>query len=317
MSAIPFYESDAYDSLATKEDILACFRLILGRFPQRHEWAGHAARVGQPLTDVVSTFLNSPEFDYRGLIRHVPTRAEWVECVDGFQIYAFADDPYVGMGLVKDKNYEPHVSGVFGQCLKPGMHVLDVGANIGFYTLLAASKVGQDGKVTAVEPNPDNGSMILASQERNGFGNIRILQAAAYDEWTTLRLFTDGSNGTVMPGGGGGRSVMALPLGACLRDQRVDLMKIDVEGAEGRAVLGMIEVIDRQRPLVFSELTPSALPSLSGMSGEEYVGLFISRGYHIQVLQPNGPVDCGTDPGRVIAEYKRFGAPHVDILCKV
>jgi FkbM family methyltransferase len=317
MTDIPFYESSAFDPLATEGDILACFRLILGRHPQAQEWLGHVTRVGQPLSEVISTYVNSAEFHNRSLMGHVPTSVELVECAAGFQMYACADDPHVGSGVIRDKNYEPQVSCVFRERLKPGMHVLDVGANIGFYTMLAASRVGDRGSVTAVEPNPANVSLILASQQRNSFGNIRVIQAAAYDKWTTLRLFSDYSNGTVMSSGGGGSSVMAFPLGAFLRDQQVDLMKIDVEGAEGRSILGMIEVIDRCHPVVFSEFTPGFMPANSGMSGEQYLNLFISRGYRIQVLHPGGPADCGTDPRRVMAEYELSGLPHLDILCEV
>ena len=83
---------------------------------------------------------------------------------------------------------------------------------------------------------------------------------------------------------------MALPLSACLPcTERIDVIKIDVEGAEGRALRGMSELIDRYQPVIFSEFTPSMLPSMSGMSPREYLKLFTSRNYSLAVLGPSGP----------------------------
>jgi FkbM family methyltransferase len=316
----PSFEQGAFNPFATEEDIRNCFRLILGRFPQDQEWPGHSARAGERLANVISTFVNSLEFHNRGLMERTDTRFELVK-LDGFSMYGSPDDLAVGKVLIGAGNYEPSVSNMFRKYLKPGMRVLDVGANIGFYAMLAASRVGPTGTVIAVEPNPANVSLMMASRALNGFENVRIVQAAAYDKWDTLCLFVDASNGCVAPVTSDQPSalrntVMALPLGVFLLGGGVDLIKIDVEGAEGRAVNGMIEVIERCRPTIFSEFTPEAMPSMSGMSAEDYLNLFILRGYRVQVLQLSGPVDCGNDARRVLTEYARCGRDHVDILCE-
>jgi predicted methyltransferase len=69
--------------------------------------------------------------------------------------------------LQKGKLYEPEVTAVFGRVLRPGDVVIDVGANVGWFTLLAASLVGPGGKVVACEPGPDNLAKLQANIDRS------------------------------------------------------------------------------------------------------------------------------------------------------
>ena len=221
--------------------------------------------------------------------------------------------------ILEHRNYEPEVSSVFARKLRPGMHVLDIGANIGYYTFLAASIVGPSGKVWAIEPNSKNVAFLLATRARNGFGHIEIIQAAASDRWEVLSLDTANSNGTARPSVGVVPAnfvnpVMALPLAACLpSNESLDVIKIDVEGAEGKAMRGMLALIERHRPVIFSEFTPSALLSMSGMSPREYLELFTSRNYSLAVLEHSGPramtVDALLEHAAAVASDS-----HLDIL---
>src|SRR3972149_5492657 len=79
---------------------------------------------------------------------------------------------------------------VFEQYLKPGMIALDLGANIGFYTMLARSLVGPEGEVFAFEPSPDNTNLIRASVKENSFENVVVVEDAVADMVgkTTLHL---------------------------------------------------------------------------------------------------------------------------------
>lgn len=322
MSTYPILKDVPFPPTATDEDILNCFRLILGRYPEPGEWLGHSARVGERLADVVKTYINSLEFHKRGLLTHLDeVRIEQIQ-LDGFAMYASPDDLAVGKPLLALRDYEPYVSGVFRQRVSSGMQVLDIGANIGFYSLLAASIVGPQGVVWAVEPNPSNVGMILRSRASNNFEHLRVIQAAAHDRWEVLTLFTDQTNGAVAPCATTGQevvrnTVMGLPVRSMLPEgARVDVVKIDVEGAEGIAMLGMLDVLDRCRPLVFTEFTPSAMPQMSQMSGEEYLKLFTDRHYHLKVLSPDGLIECGADIQAAMREFDNAGLSHMDLLCE-
>lgn len=310
-----------FDPLTTEEDIYYCFRLILGRRPHKEEWPGHSSRVGQRLRDVVATYVNSLKFANRGMFR--PSSKDIVELqLHEFLIYVQAGDFGVGMQLMRQRDYEVNVSRVFRQILKPGMHVLDIGANIGFYTLLAASRVGAGGIVWAVEPNPANMRLLIASKARNGFTNVRTIQAAAAKSWDTLALFEDQSNGAVAPIRTNRpemirQTVMAVPMSSVVGQERVDVVKIDVEGFGGIAIQGMLELIDRCQPKIFTQFTPAALPGMSGMTGEEYLKILGDRGYGFHVLSTQGVIPCGTDGGRVMKEFRATGLAHIDLLCEV
>ena len=132
-----------YDATATADDILACFRLILGRNPNPEEWAGHLGLAGQDLGLVVANYVGSAEFASRGLLSAKPPGDVQLATLDGYQIYASATDEAVGRHVVGG-SYEPYVAAVLRRHLRPGLSVLDVGANIGVFTLLAASACWPD-----------------------------------------------------------------------------------------------------------------------------------------------------------------------------
>ncbi|MBV9812943.1 MAG: FkbM family methyltransferase, partial [Acetobacteraceae bacterium] len=167
-----------YEPAANESDIVSCFRLLLGRAPNREEWRGHVSRVGEPLAGVVASYLNSLEFTRRGLLAQDALRRVETSQLEGFAIFTYADDAAIGRHVSAD-NYERDVTAVIRRLLRPGMGVIDVGANIGYFTMLAASLVGSTGYVIAIEPNPDNAKLLEASRRANGFSHVTVCQTAA------------------------------------------------------------------------------------------------------------------------------------------
>src|SRR5712691_1906183 len=125
-----------YCKIATPEDIFYCFRLLLGRCPNPEEWPGHASRAGEDIEKVVSGFVTCHEFAARGLLRN--TYQDKVELVrfPNFSVFASIDDLAVGNHVVVGRAYEPPVAAVLSRHVKPGMAVVDIGANIGYLTML-------------------------------------------------------------------------------------------------------------------------------------------------------------------------------------
>ena len=171
---------------ATAEDIYYCFRLLLGRNPSPTEWSGHSSLAGNDLSSVVRSYLDSPEFANRGLIARSLASDITLTEAPGFLIYTVADDLAVGKHVAAG-GYELHVAAVLRSRLQPGMGVIDLGANIGFFTMLAASLVGAEGTVLAVEPNLANVRMIEASRRANGFGHVSIAACGAGPRPASLR----------------------------------------------------------------------------------------------------------------------------------
>jgi FkbM family methyltransferase len=307
---------------ATAEDIFYCFRLLLGRNPNPEEWPGHSSRAGEDLESVVSSYVTSREFAVRGLLNK--TYRDQVELVQFpcFSIYASNDDLAIGHHVLGGHPYEPGIAATFNRYVKPGMAVVDVGANIGCLTMLLASLVEASGLVVAVEPNPENIKLLEASRRVNGFDQVLVIQAAAGRRTGLLALNVSHSNGMTgeLPEDAdavfASHPVPCFALDAILpKARRIDLIKIDTEGAELNALIGLSETINRDRPVIVSEFSPATLPGISRCSGPEYLRFLIARGYRIGVIERDGTeTGFGDDVDGVMSAYSRSGVDHIDII---
>jgi FkbM family methyltransferase len=256
---------------ATEADIAACFRLLLGRVPTDAEWVAYRTLLGQPVQAVVQAFLDSPEHARRvrgdGLAGSVRLTQK-----DGFALYTDDNDLAVGRHVAGGV-YEPEIAAQLRAHLRPGMAMLDVGANIGLFTMLGASLVGPTGHVTAVEPNPSNIRMIEASRRANGFDHVVVAGCAVGQAVGVLELQSSYSNGmTSAPGGDlaallEARLVPAVPLARLLPERPIGFIKIDCEGAEYTALSSIRDRLRRDRPVIVSEFNPGLLEPNSGVPG--------------------------------------------------
>jgi FkbM family methyltransferase len=143
---------------------------------------------------------------------------------------------------------------------REGMNFLDVGAHIGKYTLRASGEVGKEGKVISIEPNPDNFSLLLKNIELNGLTNCIPLNMAAYNRDAEIDLFfgMTPARGSVVENFGRGQcTVKARTLDSVLAEigiERVDLIKIDVEGAEYEALKGLENTLKDKDPMLIIEI---------------------------------------------------------------
>lgn len=305
-----------FGETATLEDLFYCFRLLLGRKPSAAEMKMLAWRAGQRLEDVVATFLRSSEFDSRNLLGSRSLDDTRLAELNGFSIYYQSGDIDAGQAIAQGV-YEPEIERLFRERVKPGMTVADVGANIGFYTMLSASMVGASGRVVAIEPNPVNVKLIEASRRENSFENVELHAVAANDTPGVLVLNTQYSNGFVRGLGDNLNSlfrseiVYGAQLDRLLKLDRLDFLKIDVEGAEHRALTGFREALSRFRPTIVTEFSPLVLPN----EGADYLGFLLELGYRLGVVQPSGGiVDLGADSAAVIQAWRDRGIDHIDLL---
>ena len=211
-----------------------------------------------------------------------------VRCkVGDVELFADAADAAVTPGL-RSGEYEPHLTAVFERYCTPGATVVDVGANLGYYALLAAKLVGPGGRVVALEPNSENCRLLLSSLRLGGVANVQLFPVAA-DATTGWAYYSThvGSNGGFVEDG----DLLAHP-GVVVPTFRIDdivqgpvaFLKMDVEGAEGRVVKGASRLIERDRPIVTTELKSEMLERVSGMTVRDYLGYFEGLGYALSVL---------------------------------
>lgn len=309
--------------MADTEDIAACFRLLLGRSPHPEEWTGHNLQVGEKLDRVVAGYVTSLEFARRNLLGQDQTAEIGLADLPGFSIYAAADDAAVGRH-VRGNNYELDVTAVFRRLLGPGMGVVDIGANIGYFTMLSASLVGPTGHVLAIEPNPRNARMLEASRRVNDFGQVTLSQTAAGPQTGLLVLHRSHSNGTTSAPPDALAALLHAETVPCIRPdalvpatRRIDLIKVDVEGAEYLALLGCAGIIARDRPTIVSEFGPDQMEGISGIDGRGYLRWLTGLGYRLSGIEPDGSLlDFPTEEA-AMELYQRRATDHIDIVASM
>jgi FkbM family methyltransferase len=154
----------------------------------------------------------------------------------------FPDNGRCGQGIFHSRQYEEHIRQVVRENLHSNDIVLDVGANIGAITLLAASVVGSAGRVIAVEPNPDNLQLLYRGILVNGFSNVTVIPCAASDNIGIVSL-TGGTSNTHITSPNitdiSDHLAQTVPLEHWLGGfDRLDFVNMDIEGHEPRALLG-------------------------------------------------------------------------------
>ena len=149
--------------------------------------------------------------------------------------------------------------------LRPRMTIVDVGANVGYVTLLAAAAVGPEGLVVSVEPHPANVRLLRANAARHDHGNVRVVEAAAWSRAGELELTECASNtGDHRIGALAAeralRRVPAVRLDELLGDAaRLDVIKLDTQATEHVVLEGARELLERFSPLIFAEYWPQGI----------------------------------------------------------
>lgn len=171
-------------------------------------------------------------------------------------------------------SYEPYMQEAFRKLVKPGFTVYDIGANVGFHTLLLSHLVGPKGQVIAFEPNPRNRVSIQRQIEVNEVKNIRVMDCALADEDGEAFLNTSISSSQGFVADKGQFGIVLRKLDSLeLNLPAPNLLKIDVEGFEARVVRGALETIRKNLPIVIcdqndEETKPSLVDVLSGLNYE-------------------------------------------------
>jgi FkbM family methyltransferase len=190
--------------------------------------------------------------------------------------------------------WEPNLTHWIRKRLAPGDVFIDVGANIGYFALLASRLVGSSGKVIAVEALPAIFSALQGNLKRNGVHNVRAVNCAAWDREQMIEIYTNAQDlpgqTTVSPAWANQyqlhtqSQVRAAPLSKILDADEIRaarLIKIDVEGAEWQVVCGMKSIMAncREDVEIALEVNRKALEA-NGRAPQDLVDLFREWGFH-------------------------------------
>jgi FkbM family methyltransferase len=194
---------------------------------------------------------------------------DWLE---GLRVEAVAAEQ-ISRAVYVSGLYEPNTALVLKSWLHRGSVMVDIGANMGLFTLLASRWVGPSGKVLAVEPSPRERQRLLAHLRLNAITNVDVAASAVSDRIGSGELLIadrehSGLNTLASRFAYGNvTSVSTVPVPVVTLDSlidrggisRVDVIKLDVEGAEYAALKGGASTLSRHRPRLVIEVVPSAL----------------------------------------------------------
>lgn len=174
-----------------------------------------------------------------------------VETRHGFTLWCDRSD-YIGRTIIDTGEWEPLVSRTIQACLQDSAFAIDVGANIGYDTLLMSKSVGPAGQVLAFEPNIDNLGRLIRNLQQSRAGNVCVQSTALSDGagWGTMSLDGEYGHANLRNDGGSQRTqkILTLDLDTLLTldaGRRIQLVKMDVEGFEYKVLQGMQGWLER------------------------------------------------------------------------
>jgi FkbM family methyltransferase len=216
--------------------------------------------------------------------------------VQGNKMYVNTEDKSMVPQLLLDRVWEKYKTELFKKIITKGMVVVDVGAGIGYYSLIAAKLVGRNGIVYAFEPEPNSYELLCKNIEVNGYTNVIPIQKAVSDKKGKAKLYFEKER--IVNPSFCKENVLAASKHKVLekgrfveidtikldeffektvRNNKVDVIKVDTEGAEGLVVDGGEEILKSNNLKMFIEFWPDGLAKL------------------------------GTDPLRMVHKLKEYG----------
>ena len=205
--------------------------------------------------------------------------------------FVIATDDAEGFGLRGGAPFEPEVSLALRQCIQPGSVVLDIGANVGYFTAHMSQLVGSAGRVHAFEPEPRNFSLLSSNVAANHLQNVVLHHMALGDrEDTGVLHISDFSGGMhrLYPSNCCDNATVEVPirrLDSMFSPGQISVIKIDVEGFEPFVLSGAQNLLDGQDVKIISEYCPPAMLE-AGASLVTFLEQLIQWG--LQAYEPGG-----------------------------
>jgi FkbM family methyltransferase len=282
----------------SSEFVSNAYRVLLGREPDPQGLRHHMTSDSEDA--LLQNILGSLEFYYRRPAIAAPNAWVWADTQFGFRLHVNLADANVSRDILRNE-FETLETKLVVETVREGDTVLDIGANIGFYTNLLCKCVGARGRVHAFEGLPFLAEQVQASVNENGFHNRVTLHSAALSDrggQATMVYSERGNMGGGHLAGAGSAlpgqiemSVAVTTLNALPRFERLDFIKIDVEGAELLALKPFIDELARLRPVILSELHPGQLRHVSNASPTDYINLLTGLHYSCRRIDNGAKLD--------------------------
>ena len=210
--------------------------------------------------------------------------------VDGQKMYLDEND---SLRLSINGIYEPKETEVVKKEIKKGYTVLDIGANIGYYTLIFAKLVGLEGKVYAFEPDPKNFEILKKNVQINNYKNVVLIQKAVSDRNGEINLVLEENNTAghnIRSDNTDGMNTINVDMTSLDEyfknfDGNIDFIKMDVEGSEFGVIKGMKSLLARSKNVkIMTEFDPFFIKKF-GVVPEEFLDSFLQNHFKFYDLK--------------------------------
>jgi FkbM family methyltransferase len=239
-------------------------------------------------------------------------------------LYAHAADAFVTPYLQQDRLWEPGETAIIADRIAPGSVFIDIGAHIGYYTVLAARLTGYAGLVIAFEPEPGNFELLLANVALNRLPNVVCFPLAVSNVNGKKRLFLSEDNTgdhRLAPPAGSNRPdldvrVVRLDEFTAL-PPTVDFVKIDVQGAEHLAIEGMCGLLKASAEACLSvEFWPHGIRAY-GSDERRVLAYYRTLGFELALQDDDVPATKAVDDATILNLCeKKNGEKHVNLLLR-
>jgi FkbM family methyltransferase len=234
--------------------------------------------------------------------------------------FPFLLDPLDSLELSIFNSYEPFETSLLTAEIRPGMTIVDLGANIGYYTLLFSKLTGESGRVYAFEPEPQNFALLQQNLSRNERTNVVALNRAASDRAGESFLYLSIENHgdhQAYPSDDRRRKVRITmtPVDDCVAGP-VDLVKMDVQGFEYHALNGMESTIAASpRLTIFTEFWPEGLRR-AGSDAADFLRRL--RSFDLEIFSINEYANRleKADDADLLRRYAPAIGSHTNLLCR-
>lgn len=280
---------------ATALDLAMGYRLLLGRWPTASETRQFMAAPPRSGVDgLVRELVSSREFPNRKI--GIEFERPGHDCIlmtetpEGLRFFFSVRDTFVGFPIAVGV-FEPDVQDAFRLLVRPGMNCLDIGANLGYYSMRMASAVGPNGRVFSFEPDAFAFALLKKNSEENRFQDvISLFQIACGSEDGNAFLVRDANPANyggmhVADGIDAPRECVRIPVGridtVIRAGTRIDFAKIDVEGYEPEVLKGMQRIIAENAPVLLCEYNRAALEAHGPETPNRLLEIFEDLGYSL------------------------------------
>jgi len=245
-------------------------------------------------------------------------KSDFVE-IDGHKMFL---DSLDSLRLSINGVYEEFETEIVKKIIKKGDVVVDVGANIGYYTLIFAKLVGNDGKVFSFEPEPTNFNLLKKNVEINGYKNVVLIKKAVSTKTDKTMLYIANDNKgshTLVNAKHDGEfiEIDSVRLDDYFKNYygKINFVKIDIEGSEASAIKGMSSLLRKMGQIkIMTEFSPFMLDK-SDINSKIYIELLNELDFEIYNLDGKKRKIIPADVYYLLKRYTTKKENHANLLC--